>query len=41
LAPAEAGAVLNVRLTIGGRVLRAVAIGPGRARLLAEEEKRP
>jgi hypothetical protein len=28
---AAAGAVFNVRLTIGGRVVRAVALGPGRA----------
>lgn len=33
LNPAVRGAALDVRLTIGGRVMRAVALGPGRARL--------
>ena len=33
LNPAPAGAPLRVRLEIGGHVLRAIAIAPGRARL--------
>ena len=33
LEPAAVGAVFEVRLTIGGRVVRAVALGPGRAAL--------
>ncbi len=33
LNPAAAGAALDVRLTIGGNVVRAVALGPGRAAL--------
>jgi hypothetical protein len=32
LGPAVAGAVLNVRLEIGGKVIRALATGPGRAK---------
>jgi hypothetical protein len=36
LAPAAAGSALAVRLTIGGRVVRAVALGPGRAALQPE-----
>ena len=31
MSPAMAGSALNVRLNIGGRVIRAVANGPGRA----------
>jgi hypothetical protein len=31
LAPAQPGSVFNVRLTVGGRVVRAVAVSPGRA----------
>jgi hypothetical protein len=34
--PAAAGSVLNVRLAIGGRVMRAVALAPGRAALEPE-----
>lgn len=40
LAPARAGARLNVRLTIGGKILRAIAIGPGRATLAESQEMR-
>jgi hypothetical protein len=36
LSPAAAGSPLNVRLRIGGRVLRAVAVAPGRAALVNE-----
>jgi len=38
---ATAGAQLNVRLTIGGNVLRVMALGPGRAAFIAETGKRP
>jgi hypothetical protein len=31
LGPAGPGSALNVRLSIGGRVVRAVAVAPGRA----------
>lgn len=31
LSPARVGSAFNVRLTAGGRVMRAVALGPGRA----------
>jgi hypothetical protein len=31
LGPAAAGSVLNVRLEIGGKVVRALAVGPGQA----------
>jgi hypothetical protein len=41
LAPAQAGSVLFVRLRIGGKVLRARAMGPGRAEFLAEAGGRP
>ncbi|MGA2833886.1 MAG: hypothetical protein ABSE55_12520 [Terracidiphilus sp.] len=41
LNPATAGAALEVRLTIGGSVVRVVALGPGRAALLNETGKRP
>jgi hypothetical protein len=41
LNPAAAGAALDVRLTIGGKVLRAVALGPGRAALQTEKGARP
>jgi hypothetical protein len=41
LNPAMAGAPLDVRLTIGGNVVRVVALGPGRAALLAETGIRP
>jgi hypothetical protein len=38
MAPASAGLAFNVRLSIGGQVVRAVAIAPGRAAL--EQEAR-
>lgn len=41
LEPALPGSPLNVRLAIGGKVLRALALGPGRAVLLTESEARP
>jgi hypothetical protein len=39
--PAAPGASLDVRLTIGGNVVRAVALGPGRAALQTETVARP
>jgi flagella basal body P-ring formation protein FlgA len=36
MSPAMAGSSLNVRLSIGGKVIRAVASGPGRA--IVQEE---
>jgi len=41
LNPAAAGAQFDARLTIGGNVVRVVALGPGRAALLAEKLRRP
>jgi len=41
LGPAELGSVLAVRLTLGGKVVRAVALGPGRAMLETGIEARP
>jgi hypothetical protein len=41
LNPAVAGAQLEVRLVIGGNVVRVVALGPGRAALETETGKRP
>ena len=41
LAPAAAGAVFVARLAIGGRVVRVVALGPGRAAFQPEKEARP
>lgn len=41
LNPAPAGASLHVRLEIGGKVVRAIAVGPGRARLAPELEIEP
>ena len=41
LGPAVIGSVLDARLKIGGRVVRAVALGPGRAELQPEAEARP
>lgn len=41
LQPSAAGAELDVRLAIGGKVVRAVALGPGRAAILAETGIRP
>jgi hypothetical protein len=39
--PAAAGAVFEARLAIGGRVVRVVALGPGRAQLQPETGARP
>jgi hypothetical protein len=41
LNPAAIGSGLNVRLAIGGKVVRAVAVAPGRAAFVAESEARP
>jgi hypothetical protein len=41
LGPAVIGSVLDARLKIGGRVVRAVALGPGRAELQPQAEARP
>ena len=41
LNPAAIGSGLNVRLAIGGRVVRVVAVSAGRATLLAETGARP
>lgn len=41
LAPAAAGAALDVRLTMGGHVVRAVALAPGRAALQPETGEQP
>jgi hypothetical protein len=41
LGPAALGSRFNVRLAIGGRVMRAVALGPGRAILQPEAGVRP
>jgi len=41
LNPAAAGTALDVRLAIGGKVVRVVALGPGRAALQAEAGVRP
>jgi len=41
LQPSATGGELDVRLTIGGNVVRAVALGPGRAALLTETGRRP
>jgi hypothetical protein len=41
LNPATSGNVLDVRLAIGGKVVRVVALGPGRAVLQAEASVRP
>jgi len=41
LGPAALGSVFNVRLKIGGRVVRAVAVAPGRANLEAGTGVRP
>jgi hypothetical protein len=41
LGPAVIGSVLDARLKIGGRVVRAVALGPGRAELQPQTEARP
>ncbi len=40
LSAAAAGSALDARLAIGGRVVRAVALGPGRAVLQPETEAR-
>jgi len=39
LAPAAAGATLRVRLKIGGRVMEAVALGPGKAEWAPNSEE--
>ncbi len=41
LAPALAGSVFAVRLQIGGKVVRAVALGPGRAAFASQIGDRP
>jgi len=41
LGPALSGAPLDVRLTIGGNVVRAAALGPGRAAFALETGSRP
>jgi hypothetical protein len=41
LGAAAAGSALNVRLAIGGRVVRALAVAPGRALLQPAAEARP
>ena len=41
LNPAPAGASLHVRLEVGGKVVRAIAVAPGRARLAPELEIEP
>jgi hypothetical protein len=41
LGPAVNGSPLNVRLTIGGNVVRAVALGPGRVAFAPETAARP
>jgi hypothetical protein len=41
LGTAVSGADLNVRLEIGGKVVRAVALGPGRAAFAPESETEP
>ena len=41
LGPAALGSTLDVRLRIGGRVVRAVALAPGRAAFATQTEGRP
>jgi hypothetical protein len=41
LGPAAAGAALEVRLRMGGKVVRAVALAPGRAAFASGMEARP
>lgn len=41
LGPATAGKTLDARLKVGGKVVRVVALGAGRARLAAYREDRP
>jgi hypothetical protein len=41
LNPAAPGSALDVRLAIGGNVVRAIALGPGRAALQQETGARP
>jgi flagella basal body P-ring formation protein FlgA len=41
LNPAPIGSVFDVRLSIGGKVVRVVALGPGRAVLQPESAVRP
>jgi hypothetical protein len=41
LGPASPGVEFMVRLRIGGKVMRVVALGPGRAAFATESEARP
>jgi flagella basal body P-ring formation protein FlgA len=41
LNPAAEGESFDVRLTIGGKVIRAVALGPGRAKFEAQSGGQP
>ena len=41
LGAAAAGSALNVRLRVGGPVVRAVAVAPGRARLASPDQVQP
>jgi hypothetical protein len=41
LAPAAGGSPLKVRLAIGGAIVHAIALGPGRAALAPETGLRP
>ncbi len=41
LGPAQAGASFRARLKLGGRIVRAVATGPGKATLPSDREPRP
>jgi len=41
LGPAAAGSTLSVRLKMGGKVVRAVVLGPGRAAIQAESGVQP
>jgi flagella basal body P-ring formation protein FlgA len=41
LGSAAVGEEFDVRLRVGGKVLRAVALGPGRAELQAERKAQP
>jgi flagella basal body P-ring formation protein FlgA len=40
LGPAVVGSAFNVRLKIGGKIVRALALAPGRAALALEMEAR-
>lgn len=41
LGPAAAGSEMRVRLAIGGRIVPAIALGPGRAEIQPVEERQP